>query len=128
MLATTTVGFDEAGLLDRLEAMTVPELDALDFGVIAFGPDRIVTLYNAPESRFAGLQPGRVIGRHLFEEVAPCLNNFMVSQRFDDEPELDDTIPFVLTLRMRPTPVRLRLLQRPGLAQSWLLVQRRTAG
>ena len=39
------------------------------------------------------------------------MNNYLVAQRFIDEPEIDDTIDFVLTLRMRPTPVKLRLLK-----------------
>ena len=52
------------------------------------------------------------------------MNNFMVAQRFADEAVLDATLPYVLTLRMRPTPVTLRLLQIPGVARSYVLVQR----
>jgi hypothetical protein len=34
----------------------------------------------------------------------------MVATRFELEPELDAVIEYVLTLRMRPTPVKMRLL------------------
>jgi hypothetical protein len=52
------------------------------------------------------------------------MNNFMVAQRFEDEPDIDVIIPFVLTLRMRPTPVRLRLLaSRLGLLR-FILIDR----
>jgi hypothetical protein len=56
------------------------------------------------------------------------MNNFMVAQRFADAraegAPLDDTINYVLTLRMRPTKVRLRLLYQPGAALAYVLVQR----
>jgi hypothetical protein len=53
----------------------------------------------------------------------------MVAQRFedavDDASSLDDTIDYVLTLRMRPVKVKLRLLADPGSAMRYVLVQRR---
>ena len=39
--------------------------------------------------------------------------------------ELDDTIDYVLTLRMRPIKVKLRLLASAGGAHRYVLVQRR---
>ena len=99
-------------------------LDELEFGVIGFDSAYAVTHYNAFESSSAGLSPTRVLGRHLFEEVAPCMNNFMVAQRFEDEAELDEVLPYVLTLRMRPTPVRLRLLKSSRSESRFLLVHR----
>ncbi len=87
----------------------------------------MVTVYNATESKNAGLSPQRVLGKHFFEEVAPCMNNFMVAQRFDDVDELDEIIPYVLTLRMRPTPVRLRLLKAPGCTTRFVLIERSVA-
>ncbi|OYW26611.1 MAG: phosphonate transporter, partial [Methyloversatilis sp. 12-65-5] len=62
--------------------------------------------------------------------VAPCMNNFMIAQRFDDAQQdgsaLDDTIDYVLTLRMRPVKVKLRLLARPGSDLRYVLVHRQT--
>lgn len=112
--------------ITELAGLDAETLDALPFGVIGFTPDAMVTVYNATESRNAGLIPQRVMGKHFFEEVAPCMNNFMVAQRFDDVDKLDDVIPYVLTLRMRPTPVRLRLLKAPGCTTRFVLIERRT--
>ena len=57
------------------------------------------------------------------------MNNFMVAQRFEDaatnQATLDDTIDYVLTLRMRPTKVRLRLLAGPKQPYRFILVDRR---
>jgi hypothetical protein len=56
------------------------------------------------------------------------MNNFMVAQRFADAATqalpLDMTIDYVLTLRMRPVKVQLRLLSQPGEGMRYVLVQR----
>ena len=107
-----------------LDAMTPQQLDALPYGVVGLGADGAADLYNATEARLAGIAPSTVLGWHYFSETAQCMNNFMVAQRFEDEPEIDDVIDYVLTLRMRPTPVRLRLLKTASASRRYLLIQR----
>jgi len=128
-MTTANPSFDTRGLADLLDASSQEQLDTLEFGVIGFDADTIVQRYNAVESQAAGLSPQRVLGEPLFTNVAPCLNNFLVAQRFEDAAdegsELDDTIDYVLTLRMRPIKVKLRLLASPGGAHRYVLVQRR---
>ena len=104
---------------------TSATLDGLDYGVIGLSSDGLVRIYNATESQLAGLPPEKVLGGHFFGNIAQCMNNFMVAQRFLDEPEIDVTIDFVLTLRMRPTPVKLRLLQSKTAALHFILVNRK---
>ncbi len=100
------------------------QLDALPFGVVGLAADGLVTVYSATEERYAGMSRDKVVGVHYFNGVAQCMNNFMVAQRFEDEPDLDVVIDYVLTFRMRPTPVRLRLMQKPGAALRYILIQR----
>ena len=114
----------ETTSIDALEACDPQALDGQEYGVIGFGEDRIVDLYSAAESRMAGLSPERVVGRHLFTTVAPCMNNALVARRFDEEPVLDETIDYVLTLKLRPTKVRLRMLQGPTHARRYVLIKR----
>lgn len=120
--------FHDAMLPTRLAAAVDDELDAWPFGVIGFDADGVVRRYNATESRIAGLSPERVLGLPLFTTVAPCMNNYLVAQRFEDARErgepLDDTIDYVLTLRMRPIKVKLRLLATPGQVLRHVLVLR----
>lgn len=127
-MTDTPIAFDTPDLAARLDQCTPEQLDTLDFGVIGFGADTNVTLYNAFESQAAGLSPQRVLGQLLFTNVAPCMNNFMVAQRFEDAHDgssvLDATIDYVLTLRMRPVKVALRLLANPGSGTRYVLVQR----
>ena len=119
----TKANFSDVSIAD-IETMDRRELDELDFGVIGIDSETIATLYNETESRLSGLAPERVLGLPFFDAVAQCMNNFLVAQRFEDEPELDEVIPFVLTLRMRPTPVCLRLLAKPFGERRYILIER----
>ena len=131
MLATITTAKNETvgGLLGVLEAMTDTELDALPFGVIQFSEKFVVQRYNRCEALNTGLNAERVIGRHVFTQLAQCMNNFMVAQRFEDaiatNTPLDAAIDYVLTWRMRPTPVLLRILWSPHASRSGFLVLHR---
>lgn len=114
----------EGVTIEQLDGMDQPSRDALPFGVVGLGADTIVQSYNATEARMSGLDPATVMGVPFFDAVAQCMNNFMVAQRFEDEPEIDDIIPYVLTLRMRPTRVRLRLLASAAVARRYVLIER----
>ena len=120
--------FDQPDLGPGIDALTEAQLDELAFGVIGFDGDTTVTLYNTFESKYAGLSRERVIGNALFTTVAPCMNNFMVAHRFEEAATngagLDETIDYVLTLRMRPIKVKLRLLAGPSLKARYVLVLR----
>jgi photoactive yellow protein len=122
------LAFDQPDLGQRLAALTDEQLDDAAFGIIGFDDATVVRRYNRFESQAAGLSQHSVVGQPFFTSVAPCMNNFMVAQRFEDAladgAALDETIPYVLTLRMRPTKVRLRLLALPGAATRYVLVQR----
>lgn len=120
--------FAQDNLIRVLSGLGKEELDALDFGVIGFDRQTVVRQYNRFESACAGLTPEQVIGQRMFTSVAPCMNNFMVAQRFEDaladDGELDAVIDYVLTLRMRPVKVRLRLLAHPAVDTRYVLVDR----
>jgi photoactive yellow protein len=120
--------FTDAAIGDGLSTLSDAELDDLPFGVIGFDFLSAVRRYNRYESRAAGLSPQHVLGHPLFTVVAPCMNNFMVAQRFEDAAAdgatLDAIINYVLTFRMRPVNVQLRLLALPGVALRYVLVKR----
>ena len=127
-MTTPLPDFDCPEIGSLLVEMAEATLDDLTFGVIGFDGDTVVRLYNTFESRCAGLSRERVVGHPLFTTVAPCMNNFMVAQRFQDAAAngdaLDATIDYVLTLRMRPIKVRLRLVAAPTSAMRYVLVHR----
>ncbi|CAN5755906.1 hypothetical protein BH09PSE5_BH09PSE5_05400 [soil metagenome] len=128
MNAVQALAFEQADLLQHLLSLDESALDALDFGVIGFDGDTRVTVYNECESRMAGLNKAKTLGRPLFATVAPCMNNYLVAQRFEDAlaegVSLDATVDYVLTLKMRPAKVKLRLLAKPKSDIRYVLVYR----
>ena len=116
------LSFEATELYDLLVQQTAEERDALPFGVIELDAELVCQAYNQTESRFSGLSPERVIGRQFFELVAPCMNNFMVRDRLLEE-ELDVIIDYVLSVRITPTPVRLRMLVKQGSSTRFLVVE-----
>lgn len=122
------LSFDQPDLFPAIDLASPAALDDLPFGVIGFDAETVVIHYNAFESSAAGLTPQRVLGQPLFTLVAPCMNNFMVAQRFEDAAQsgtaLDETIDYVLTLRMRPVKVKLRLLAGAERGTRYVLVHR----
>jgi photoactive yellow protein len=122
------LSFDSPYLLDVIHTMNESQLDGLDFGVIGFDKDCIVHLYNKYESLASGLSRPKVRNQPFFLVVAPCMNNYLVAQKFEDsynlEVDLDEIIDFVLTFRMRPTRVRLRMLAKKGAALRHVLIER----
>ena len=107
--STDLVDFHAADLLDDLRVLDPDALDRLPFGVIGFDRSTAVRIYNRYEAHAAGLSVSRVVGKPFFDDVAPCMNNYLVAQRFMDAwaamLPLDATLGYVLTLRMRPVSV-----------------------
>lgn len=128
MTTPPALTFDQPDLAEQLDGLGDGQINHLTFGVIGMDADTLVQRYNALESKMAGLSPQRVLGFPLFTNVAPCMNNFLVAQRFEDAQTqaytLDATIDYVLTLRMRPTKVKLRLLASPAGKFRYVLVNR----
>ncbi len=122
------INFDSQGLGQALSQVSNEQLNALEFGVIGFDDEGLVKVYNAYESRVAGLSLDSVIDADLFSTVAPCMNNFLVAQKFEDaidlKADLDETMDYVLTLKMKPTRVKLRLISAPQLPYHYVIILR----
>lgn len=118
-----THAFGRIGL-DLLDRLSSEALARLPYGVVGLAPDGTTEVYSAREAEYSAIEPEAVLGSHFFTGVGQCMNNFMVAQRFEDEAELDAEIDYVLTFRMRPTPVRLRLLTSAAVTRRYILIQR----
>ena len=122
------INFDTPRLGQALSQSSTEQLNALEFGVIGFNNEGLVKVYNAYESKMTGLSYESVIDADLFNAVAPCMNNFLVAQKFEDaahvKAELDEIMDFVLTLKMKPTRVKLRLISSPQLPFNYVNILR----
>lgn len=115
------LSFTDADLPIKLDSASDEELLSVPFGVVRMDRKGTVTLYNEEEARLSGLTEEQTIGYNFFRDVAPCTNNFMVAERFE-EPELDELLDYVFTYAMEPTEVTLRLITRES--ELFLLVRR----
>lgn len=82
MLHQISLSFNHLDLAKHIAMLDIDRLDQLDFGVIGFDNVTVVRRYNEFESKAAGLTSHRVLGQSMFTVVAPCMNNFLVAQRF----------------------------------------------
>ncbi len=114
-----------------LHEMSTAEIDALPFGVIQLDDEGNVVFYNRAESKLSGRSAASSIGQPFFTEVAPCTNNRILRGRFEDGvamKDLDCTIDYTFTYRMRPTPVRIRLRRDGPSRTNWLIITPRRLG
>jgi photoactive yellow protein len=127
----STLAFEQANLLNSLAALDHQQLDELTFGVIGFGQDCLVKRYNRFETEAAGLNQNYVLGKHVFTQIAQCMNNYLVAQRYEDAwttaCSLDASLDYMLTWRMRPTKVKLRLLWSECSELAYVVLSPRTA-
>lgn len=105
------MNFDDPGIMDLLKSADDSQLNGETFGIVKMDLSGKVLDYNDAQSKFTGMQKNNVIGKHFFSEVAPCTNNFMVSQKYTSNDTLDEKLDYTFTLRMAPTPVKLRMLK-----------------
>lgn len=114
--------FDTPTLAWCLPAVADDTLNSLKYGVVEMNTVGIVLRYNATESSYSGLSSQHVVGRHFFRDVALCGNNARVAQRYEQF-ALDETIAYTFSLRMKPTPVTLRMLKLAAAPTMYLLVR-----
>ncbi len=124
VLAPSTGSALDTITLAQIETMGEDALDALPFGVVGLDASGMVALYSIVEARYAGLPREGALGRHFFTAVAPCMNNALVAARLEAEGDLDVVIDYVLTFRMRPTRVKVRLIKDRASSLRYVLIQR----
>lgn len=122
---TSIMIFNEKELIKKLAEADPKLLDELEFGVIGIDREMNTTVYNRTESEFSGLSREFVLGKHLFQQVAPCMNNYLVALRFEREESIDEIIPYVLSFKVTPTPVDLRLMKSPEISVMFLAINRK---
>lgn len=95
----------------ELDAASSTTYDSQNFGIVKMSHDGKVIDYNNWQSKFTGMSKDAVMGKHFFSQVAPCTNNFMVSQKYESSSELNEALDYTFTLKMSPTMVKLRMLK-----------------
>jgi photoactive yellow protein len=110
----------------RIEDLAADDFNALPFGAIKLDIDGVVLQYNAYEARLAGRDPGKVIGRNFFTEVAPCTNVQEFAGRFRSGVEagsLNVTFPYRFMFPDRYVDVEITMMLAPGATGAWVFVK-----
>ena len=102
--------FDAPALGEWLDSHSAENFDSLPFGVVKMDYRGIVISYNQTQSNLSGILKENAIGKHFFTQVAPCTNNFMVSEKYNAQ-QLDEIMPYMFTYITKPTLVDLRLIK-----------------
>ncbi len=110
-------------ILGWLESQDPTAYDELSFGIVKMNFDGQVVFYNKQESLITGIDPSYAVGKLFFTQVAPCTNNFMVSEKYK-QIELDEELDYLFTHITTPTRVRLRLLKSAAFQHQYMLVHK----
>lgn len=104
-------GFDTISS-STVEQLTREQLDELPFGTIQLDANYIVVAYNAAESRLAKRSSQATLGKHFFDEVAPCTNDPGFRGLMDslDENNRSATTDYTFQFEWGPERVRVRFL------------------
>lgn len=106
------------------------ELDALPYGMIQLDSRGVILRYSAAESRLSGLSAAECVGRHFFDDVAPCTHVGEFYGRFRDgvrAGRLDAVFNFRFNFRP-PRDVRVHLFYSRVTRSVWVKVVDLAAG
>lgn len=105
--------------------MPAVELDALAVGTICLDRDAFVLCCNAAGRRFLGRRPAAVIGRNVFDEVAPWIGDSALHGHFQRlVHQIDRDENFICTFQRpgRRCECRIRMTSDIDTGLIWLLV------
>jgi photoactive yellow protein len=122
-MAPELCSFDAPHMAAQLSCMSDAELNALPFGVIEMNHQFKVLRYNTTESRQSKMPPDRVVGQHLFRDVAPWAKSQRIARRYQMD-SLDETMQYTASLHTQQEPITLRMIKPAYSERMYLLVNR----
>ncbi len=123
----TRVEFGQHDMDNILARMSPEEIYRLPFGAIQLDASGKILSYNATEGRITGRLPADMIGRHFFDEIAPCCNTPTFRGAFDDgvkKGDLDTIFTYLFDYRMTPTKVKVHMRKAMATQTYWVFVKR----
>ncbi len=121
------VRFGQEDIDNALQKMSDDDLDGLAFGAIKLDGKGTILQYNAAEGAITGRDPGEVVGKNFFTEVAPCTNQPDFQGRFQkgvESGELNDLFEYTFDYKMAPTKVKVHMKKAITDDSYWVFVKR----
>ncbi len=117
--------FWDKDILQKLIVSSETERDSVDFGVIEIDYSNIIIDYNSIEEGLSGYKKDFVSGKNLFLDIAPCMNNYIVALKFEEKEDFDEITPYILSFKIKPVSVDLRLIKNKELKRAFILIKRK---
>ncbi|GAC1585015.1 MAG: hypothetical protein NVS3B28_07090 [Candidatus Velthaea sp.] len=121
------VKFGEDNTANELASKTAAEIDQLTFGAIQLDASGKVLTYNSAEAAITGRDPGDVIGKDFFRDVAPCTKTpsfeGLVREGVTNG-HLNVLFVHVFDYKMMPTQVRVQMQKAKSDDTYWVFVKR----
>ena len=121
------VTFGNDDIENKLANMKDNELNELAFGAIELDSTGKILQYNAAEGDITGRDPGAVIGKNFFKDVAPCTNSKEFRGRFDEgvkNGELNAMFEYTFDYQMEATKVKVHMKKSLSGDSYWIFVKR----
>jgi photoactive yellow protein len=102
-------------------------INQLAFGAIKLDENGTILRYNEAEGAITGRDPGAVIGKNFFSDVAPCTNQPAFKGVFDNgvrDGNLNTLFEYVFDYQMTPTKVKVHMKQALNNDGYWIFVKR----
>jgi photoactive yellow protein len=126
----TSLAATEA-LTPILDTLTPEQLDGLPYGMIQLDRDGRILRYNRAEGELTGRSAAEQLGKHFFDEVAPCTKVREFHGRFVEgmkRKRLDTTFQFTFALARGPRAVNIRMYYSTRTDTVWVMVADHAAG
>lgn len=116
------MNFNEENLFEKLLNASNSEKDSVSFGIIGMDSNNKIFDYNKVEEGLSSYKKDFVLGKDLFIDIAPCMNNYLVALKFEEREEMDEIIPYILSFKVKPVSVELRLIKKSD--KRYVLIKR----
>lgn len=116
--------------LEHLTRLSTEAIDELPIGAIELDAEGTVLKFNQREARLTGRDPGRVVGKNFFTEVAPCTDVQEFAGAFRQgmrERSLHKTFPYRFDYEMDPRNVWVTLFYSDTSGTGWVFVREQGA-
>lgn len=121
------VAFAANDIENTLAKLKPAEIDGLAFGVVQVDAQGKIVAYNRMEGVITGRDPGSVIGKNFFSEVAPCTNVRGFRDKFDagvKAGNLNALVEWEFNYNMQPTRVSVHMKKAAAGDTYWIFVKR----
>ncbi len=113
---------------DRItvDALNPAQLDSLPFGAIQLNHEGIILQYNDYESRLAGVDKSRAVGKNFFTEIAPCTDVKEFRGRFTEgvaRKQLHEIFQYHFAFKKTPQDVTVRLYYSGLTDSTWVFIR-----